>query len=240
MAAGRWMGTGLLAVVAGFVGVASTAAAPCGTFASPTSCSLTVNGTTTYTASNFTLVNTTGSGGGNVYDAADIGIDIFDAGGGIGGLTFTKAASGPTPGSVFFVNPGQTSGFLFSYDLALTAAQPGTAMFGPGFQVAMTESNAQNGLATLQGIVSGSPGVSCVASSSAPANNCALPAAVVDNLTFGTFLTLTGNSGNASVLNFTHTFSANFEPGVPTPTVPEPAGLVLLGLGLAAVVKRYR
>lgn len=231
---------GLVVMALGMTGVVPAFAAPCGTFASPTSCSITVNGTTTFTASNFTFIDGSSLGGGNVYEAADIDIDIVDASGGSASLVFTKAAGGPTPGIAFLVNQGQTSGFSFTYDLALTPAQPGTTTFGPAFEVAMTGSNAQNGFARIEGVVSTPPSASCLVFSAAPSDSCTLPASVVDSLSFGNTGILAGNSGNASIVRFRHTFASTFEATPPVSTVPEPAGLALIGLGLAMIAKRRR
>src|SRR5436190_24317931 len=90
------------------VSAAAALATPCGTVASPTSCTVTVGaGTTTiFTASNFAFLNAGRAGGGALYQAADINIDIATGGGRTGLLTFSKNSSGPTPGVVFLANPG--------------------------------------------------------------------------------------------------------------------------------------
>src|SRR5690348_3844219 len=94
--------------------LASAAAAfatPCGTVASPTSCTVTVGAgtTTTFTASNFHAFENFHSGGGTLYQAADVNIDIATVGGRTGLLTFSKNSSGPTAGTVFGANAGEIS-----------------------------------------------------------------------------------------------------------------------------------
>jgi len=214
-------------------------AASCGTIDSPTACSITVGGTNIFTVTDFTLVNATGSGGGNVYQAGDsISTSPREAGSSML-LTFSKHNGSPTPGIVFLANPGNTSGFIFSYTVTLTTAVPGTAEFATPATVAFPLSSASgNGVSSGQMIISdGTTGESCLAlrnSGGASQGNCnTLPPAVTNFLEVGNLVTLSGNTGNTSISGVSNLFTSTFTAD-PGPSVPEPSTVVLLTAGLAA------
>jgi hypothetical protein len=98
-------------------------AASCGTVAAPTACAITV-GNITDTVSGFMLLTSLGTGGGNLYDAGDIDIDIATGGGNTLLMTFAKHPNTPTPGIVFLANAGETARFIVSYAVAISPAAP--------------------------------------------------------------------------------------------------------------------
>ena len=64
-----------------------------GTFAAPTSCSVTIANVVKYTFSSFSVVSASGTGGGATYQAGDIAIDVATGGGNTGLLTLSKASA---------------------------------------------------------------------------------------------------------------------------------------------------
>ena len=132
-------------------------ATPCGTVAVPTACSVQTFGpggsSTIYTATSFSFLNSSNGGGGNLYTGADIGIDIASGGGLLGLLTFSKNPAGPTSGVVFFVNPGESSSFIFSYVLTITPGAPGTVSYLSTTTI-LNETHTQNALAAVQQVIS--------------------------------------------------------------------------------------
>ncbi len=204
-------------------------AASCGTVAAPTACTLSLNGNTQVTASNFNLAVSSGS---TQYQASDILIDILAGGGGIFQLQFSKNASGPTPGVVFLANPGDTAAFSFTYDLALAPLVPGATQF-TGATVQITESAVGNGFAAVQLSISGMPST-CQATTSTNSVSCVLPPGSASSYTPGNILQLAGNSGNASILNFRNIFDTSFTAS--NTAVPEPGSFALLSLGLTSLL----
>ena len=94
-------------------------AVSCGTFAAPTSCSVTIANVVKYTFSSFSVVSASGTGGGATYQAGDIAIDVATGGGNTGLLTLSKASGGPTPGVVFSANAGNFSSITFTYNVTI-------------------------------------------------------------------------------------------------------------------------
>jgi len=217
----------LLALLAGFSGSAS--AVLCGTIAAPTSCSITVGGVATYTFSNFDLVASAAGGGGFQYTAADVEIELTSGGGLSALLGFRKRIGSPTPGIVFLTNPGQSSAFSFTYDLLLEAAAPGAVALADPLILEMNASASGNGLSAVQWSASGAP--LCQATSSDEHEVCSLPAGTGSSLTAGNIVSMTGNSGNTSILTLSNLFDARFTPGG---QVPEPPALALLAAAVAA------
>ncbi|MBS1830655.1 MAG: PEP-CTERM sorting domain-containing protein [Acidobacteria bacterium] len=217
--------------------------ATCGTVESPTACSITVGGNTTYTVSNFVFNGANGSGGGAVYQDGDIDIDIGTGGGNTLLMTFSKHNGSPTPGLVFLANPGNVSSFTFTYDVAISAAAAGTAAFTTPDVVSYGLSSAVgNGFSTTQMILQSNPnGTSCSAlhnSSGLNQGNCnTLPAGLTNLLTVSNITTLNGGTGNTSILTMTNLIAATFTADT-APSVPEPSSLALMAAGLAAAVAR--
>ena len=220
------------------LGSATAYGASCGTVASPTGCTLTVGGQVQYSFSNFQLVNSVSSIG-QPYEGGDILIDLSPESGLRSVLTLSRNQSGPTPGSSFSVNSGETRGFGVSFDMGIAAVAPGTAVFDPQLTHAITRSTAGNGAASVQFIV---PGIGpCVATAGTPSVNCTMPGSALGGGVAGMILNLSGNSGNAAILNMRQTFGADFTPATES-GVPEPSTWALLGGGLAAIgmIRRRR
>lgn len=212
-------------------GSSIASAASCGTIASPTACSITVGGTVTYDFTNFNLVNAAASGGGRTpYQASDIAIDLATGGGTTGLLSFSKNPSGPTPGVVFFVNPGEAEAFTFSYDVTISPAAAGSVAFANPEITTFQNSNSGNGLASLQTVISGAP--LCQVFTGQPSRNCTLPPNPGISLNPGNIISMNGNTGNASIGTFTNLWDASFTASTGT---PEPGSFALIGLGFIAL-----
>lgn len=222
---------------------ASGFAATCGTVESPTACSITIGGNTTYTVSNFVFNAAIGTGGGAIYQDGDIDIDIATGGGNTLLMTFSKHNGSPTPGIVFLANPGNVSSFTFSYDVAIAAAAPGTVAFTtPDIVSYGTSSAVGNGFSGTQMILQSNPnGTSCTAirnSGGLIQGNCnTLPAGLTNLLTVSNITSLTGGTGNTSIGTITNLIAATFTADE-TSNVPEPSSLALMAAGLAAAVAR--
>lgn len=214
-------------------------AASCGTFASPTACSITVNGNTLFTLGSFNFTNPVGLGGGTVYQAGDVSIDIFTGGGGTMLVTFSKNPNGPTDvGSVFFANAGRESAFTLQYSATISAVTPGTVAYITPSIVSFGLNNAtNNAVATNQMILSGSPGVSCQAIVNDLANNqgnCnSLPGGLGLTMNVSNIVDFVGNTGNVSFGSTSNLLSSSFT--ADTSGVPEPSTFLLMGAGLAAI-----
>jgi len=204
-------------------------ATPCGSVSSPTTCSVTVGGSNelTYTFTDFAFLNTAQTGTGPLYQAGDVLINVASGGGLSGIVSFSKNPNGPTPGIVFAANAGESSGITFSYTLTLTANVPGSASL-----ISMTNSiqssNLGNGIGADQLILSP---VNCLATTITPSQVCALSGGTTASA--GNILTVTGNTGNASIGTVNNLFNATFTPD--TSGVPEPATYGLIGAGLLAL-----
>ena len=209
----------------------------CGTIASPTTCSITVGGTNTFTVSGFNLVTASATGGGNVYDGTDFDIDISSGGGLTLLMTFSKHAA--ANGVVFLANSGQTASFIFQYNVALSPAVAGTTTFTAPDAVSFPQSSASGtGLSTSQMILSdGQNGTSCQAirnSGGLTQGNCnTLPANLAAVLQVSNIVSLTGNTGNTSVLSLSNLIDSSFTAGAAA--TPEPSTYALVGLSLAGL-----
>jgi hypothetical protein len=238
MALRRWMLVALPAALAGLAQLAAAPtadAAPCGTVGTPLACTIDVGGTIRYTVSDIAFVTSSAAGGGNLYDGEDVSIDIASGGGLSLLLSFGKVADGQ--GIVFLANAGESAGLTFSYTLTATALLPGSIDFDSITTSIAPFSTVANGVASVQGIVSGQ--VNCQAIVAAdPSNTCAITGA--GPLDVGDILSLSGGSGNVSLGGFSNLFLASFTPDDSTP-VPAPAGLGLLLVGaLGCAASRAR
>jgi hypothetical protein len=204
-------------------------AASCGTVAAPTACSVELSGGAVFTVSDFTLVNANSAGGANLYQASDIAIDLIAAPADQARLTFSKNAAGPTPGTVFFVNDGETSSFIVSYTIALDPVDAGAAVAFVGVTNTIQASSLANGSSVVQLIFPGEP--NCLATTTSSTTNCALSGA--DSYEPGIIATLSGNTGNTSILTIRNIFQV---------TVPEPAtgGAMLTSVATLARLRRTR
>ena len=235
------LGTVFLAIAFAAPGFSAT----CGTVESPTACSITVGGNTTYTVSNFVFVNSSATGNGFVYQDGDIDINIGTGGGNTLLMTFTKHSGSPTGGTVFLANAGDSSSFSYTYDVAISAAIPGTVAFATPDIVAFGTSSAVSaGFSVNQMILSdGVNGTTCSAvrnSSGLTQGTCnTLPANLTNLLRVSNITTLNGgNTGsNTSIGSITNLIAATFTADE-TSNVPEPSSFALLAAGLAAAVAR--
>jgi hypothetical protein len=229
-----------------FLAVAFAAAArasSCGTVAAATTCNVTSNNIT-YTVGGFLFINSVAGGSGNVYLESDVNIDIGTGGAGELLLSFSKNIQGATPGLVFFANAGDSSSFIFTYNIAISPAAPGTVAFATPSNVSLiTSSVLNNGVAQDQLIIGGAP-TSCLMqrnTNGVTQTTCAsLPPGVGSSLSVGNIVSVfggTGNTGNATLGTFTNQFNASFTAET---TTPEPNSAWLLGLGLTAFLLRPR
>lgn len=188
---------------------AEVRAASCGTVAAPTACTITVGGTVTYTFTGFALPLSSASGGGTSFGAADINIDVSSGGGLAAVLTFSKNSA--NPGVVFFVNAGQTSGFTVSYSASIRPAGPGIIAYGPLFAVDLNPaSSTGNAFGAVQFGIPGAPVCQAVIGVAGSHKDCTIPAGQPLTLSAGSIVSMSGNTGNASMLGFTNRFDATF------------------------------
>ena len=183
-------------------------AASCGTFAAPTSCSVTIANVVKYTFSSFSVVSASGTGGGATYQAGDIAIDVATGGGNTGLLTLSKASGGPTPGVVFSANAGNFSSITFTYNVTIEPMGAAGVVFGSPFVVNLaTQSHVGNGSGTVQFIVPGAPSCAAITLSGSTQDSCVIPGSQPATLQVGQIMTLSGNTGNVSIGTFTNLFN---------------------------------
>lgn len=182
-------------------------AVSCGTVAAPTACSVNVGGVVKYTFSNFLLVSANATGGATQYSGADIAIDVSSGGGNTGLLTFSKVSN--ASGVVFSSNASSTTGFTFSYNIAIEPIGAAGVVFGSPFVVNLPlQSHSGNGSGIVQFIITG-PGVSCtgLALAGSTTSNCVIPGSQPATLTAGNIMNLSGNAGNVSIGSFTNLYT---------------------------------
>ena len=208
----------------------SASAALCGTIASPTACSITLANNVTFDASAFSLMHSFGAGGGDVYQGADIRIDIFAFDNDTVELRFSLNPDGPSTRNSFNVNREEISAFIFEYSLLATAAAPGSVQIIDPIEVNIFSATAGNGLAAAQLIVPGGP-ASCQAINVAQTDICfGLPGSITNALTAGDIVNLSGNAGNAALQHVNNRFTAEFTPSRNDVPIPATASLLMLGL----------
>lgn len=236
------MNTKSLTQFAATLGLAllSTTVAPaltlCGTFAAPTSCSVTTSGNITYTYSNFSLPTNTGQGQFFAPSVFGISIDTPSA-------TQSSITIAPTVASglsSYFVAPGSSTSTVFSYDVTIAPALPGSVAFTSTYTGQANISIINNATATVQF----SPATTtCAAPLANAAITCTFPSGTTTSVTPESIsMILVGNSGVASVSSITSTFNATFtaDPGNPS-GVPEPSSIALFFTGVAALAwRRFR
>ena len=218
-------------------GAMGASAISCGTVAVPGSCVLNVGGQVQFTFSNFTFVNGVASGTEPV-TGDDIGLNL-NAGSGLSAvLSMNKVVTQANPNAVFLANTNDTNSFIFSYEVAITPLAPGTVLFiDPAEVELVTSSSLNNGFGSVQFVMAGAP--TCQALTSSPVDTCTLAPGTTNSLTsIGNILTLSGNTGNASIGTFTNTLNASFTPD--TNNVPEPSTYALIAAGLAAIYRLRR
>jgi uncharacterized repeat protein (TIGR01451 family) len=204
-------------------------AAPCGTIAAPTACTV-VAGNVTFTFSSFALSNAGASGGATLYGAGDVAIDVSTGGGTTGLLTFAKPAGAPS--SVYFANSGGESHFTITYQVTISPAAPGTVEFDPLAVVNFGPSSALgNGVAAAQMIPETTPGTSCQVVrnvNGVTPGNCSLPPSQPLTLDVGDIVQLNGGQGasNVSFASITNLISALHSGAPPTVGASKVSSLV--------------
>jgi hypothetical protein len=231
------LGVGIALVI----GSGQAQASSCGTFASPTTCSVIVGGTNEFTLSGFNFVPLGALGGGTAYLAGDVLIDI-SAGSGLSLLmTFSRNLAGPTPGASFAVNSGEVSSFGLQYSIALNGIGGTVAYSLPDAVNLLTSSTSTTGQVSVQMILNPSgPSESCQAfrnSGGLTAGNCALPAGLGSTLAVNQIVVLAANTGNGAIGSWSNQIGSSFTPAT---AVPEPTSLALMGVGIAALRFRRR
>jgi hypothetical protein len=224
-------------------GAGQAMGASCGSFASPTSCSVLVGGTNQFTVTGFNFVPLGTSGGGTAYQSGDVLIDI-SAGSGLSLLmSFSRNPAGPTPGASFAANSGELSSFGLQYLITLGGVG-GTAAFSSPDNVSLVASSTSGtGQVSVQMILNPSgPSESCLAfrnSGGLTNGSCDLPAGLGSTLAVNQILTLSANTGNGSIGTFTNAIGSSFEASA---GVPEPSTYALMGFGimLLGLVKSRR
>lgn len=209
----------------------------CGTLAVPGSCVLNVNNQVQYTFSNFSLVQTSSNFAPTI-NSEDIGLTLVTGGGLSAILQVNKIVTTNNPNVVFLANSGGSAGFTFSYDVSIAPLAAGTVLFIEPASISMDLASASgNGSAVVQFIRSGAtPG--CLVTVSLTSKDCDLPPGVNTSFVAGNILSLTGNTGNASIGQFSDIFNASFT--ADTTGVPEPSTFALIGAGLAVLYRLRR
>jgi hypothetical protein len=222
----------LTALATGFVAAPAALATAVGTVGTPGPgpITVTVGGTTTFTATNFQFLISNSAGGVPAYTAEDISIDLTTGGGQGIYFTFTKNPNGPTAGSSFFVNAGQTRGFTFSYDLTITPAIPGVVDY-TSLMNTMQENSAQNGLASVETILPGGPNSQIFTGNT---SNTVAVSGKPNTVSVGNIVALTGNSGNAAIGHFDNLLTASYA------VAPEPTTLTVVTAAGALIGRRPR
>ena len=193
---------------------AAAHAAPCGTVAVPTACTITMGDVVTYTFSNFAVVSSGATGGGTVYTGADIDIDLGVGGTFLAILSFSKNDAPPAP--VFVANLGQTSTFTVTYDVTVSAAAPGSVSFASPFLLD-TEgaSSAGDGSGRVELVIPGAPTCATDIPGGGQASCTVPPQPLTINLS--DVVSLSGNRGNVSFNGFSNAVDGTFAAAPPTP-----------------------
>lgn len=216
-----------------FGGAFSVSAISCGTLATPGACTLNVNNQVQYTFTNFNFANNFNSGGAPLVGADNVSLNLVTGGGLSAVLQMGKVATTANPNVVFLANSNGVSSFSFSYDISIAAIGAGTvSLINPAQVQLNTSSFSGNGTGVVQLVLPGAP--TCVAITTSTLDTCTLPAGTTTSLSPGNIVTLTGNSGNASIGTFSNIYNASFTP-TPETGVPEPSSYALFGAGLAAI-----
>lgn len=202
-------------------------AASCGTLASPTPCSVTVNGTHKFTWFQFRLNNPVASGGGIQYQASDIAIDLSVSQSGAAVMTLTKNPNGASPGNAFSVTAGQFSAFTITSLLKVQPLVPGVAAYSTTkaqMNLSLTGFLNQNNViqSIVGGVINGFPGLNLNLTPTVPLKTGSIvgspnPADV------GHILNLSSFNATANLTEFSTELGVSF-----TPTATNVSGQVLL------------
>ena len=211
-------------------------AAPCGTVLTASGCFVNVGGNVNYIATNFVFNTSNATGGATAYTGLDIGIDISNPSGTSMVLTFSKF---PTPGfpvGPFAAAPGQTTGFIFSYDVIVVPTAAGSVVFAGPLSTNLTNFTSSGNASVILNTLFAGPVVSMcpLATVADPLSPCAFPPGpATPFMHVNNFVNLEGNASSVTLSAFTNVFNEQFAADVST---PEPTSLSLMLVGIAGLV----